>query len=74
MSAGTEIEKGSRAIDGTRGGMPQAIDQPHGPWPQGLPVFTAEYGDYEAGSGLGERHNLHPATGYKALHGNHLIA
>ena len=54
--------------------MPQAIDQPHGPWPQGLPVFTAEYGDYEAGSGLGERHNLHPATGYKALHGNHLIA
>ncbi len=28
--------------------MPEAIDQPPGPWPQGLPVFTAEYGYYEA--------------------------
>ena len=56
-----QSEEGSAAHASARprGRLSEAIDQPPGPWPQGLPVFTAEYGDYEARPDLGERHHLH---------------
>jgi hypothetical protein len=57
----------AHATAGARGGVSQAIDQPPGPWPQGLPVFTAEYSDYEARSGLGKRHHLHPSAAWIPL-------
>ena len=37
----------AHATDGPRSGVPETIDQSPRPRPQGLPVFTAEYGDYE---------------------------
>jgi transposase InsO family protein len=45
-----QSEEGSaaHAFARPRGRLSEAIDQPPGSWPQGLPVFTAEYGDYEA--------------------------
>jgi hypothetical protein len=52
----------AHAPAGPRGRLSEAIDQPPGSWPQGLSVFTAEYGDYEARPGLGERHHLHSAA------------
>ena len=62
----------AHATDGPRSGVSQAIDQPPGPWPQDLPVFTAEYGDYEARSGLGKRHHLHPSAAWLPLsHSSH---
>lgn len=59
-----QSKEGSAAHASARpqGRLSEAIDQPPGSWPQGLPVFTAEYGDYEARPGLGERHHLHPVA------------
>jgi len=57
----------AHATAGPRGGVSQTIDQPPGPRPQGLPVFTAKYGDYEARSGLGKRHHLHPSAAWLPL-------
>ena len=62
----------AHAASGTRGSMPQAINQPSGIRPQDLPVFTAESADRQARSGMGQRHHVHPDAAWLPLpHGGH---
>ena len=60
-----QSEEGSAAHTSARpqGRQSEAIDQSPGSWPQVLPLFTAEYGDYEARPGNPVRHEMcAPAT------------